>query len=253
MTHAPELTILDDGDAVTSEAARMIAAVIADTPGAVLGLATGRTPLAVYARLREDAAAGKLSFEGVRSFNLDEYLGLPPEHPASYHSYMRREFFDHVDLRAGDWHLPDGMADDPAAAGGRYEVAIRQAGGIDLQLLGIGENGHIGFNEPGAPFDSRTRKVALAASTIAANASEFPDGQTPPSHALTMGIATILEARRIVLLATGSKKAKALDAMLSGTIDPAVPASALRLHPAVTILCDKEAASCLQDGNAAVR
>ncbi len=245
MTYQPELSVLKDGNAVASTAARVIAAHIEDSPAAVLGLATGRTPLAVYADLRGRVARGELSFDGVRCFSLDEYQGLPPGHPASYHSYMCRELFDHVDIRQDDWHLPDGTADDLAAAGAGYEAAIRHAGGVDLQLLGIGENGHIGFNEPGAPFESRTREVALAASTIRANASEFPPGDTPPTHALTMGIGTILEARRILLLATGSRKAKAVAAMMTGPIDPAVPASALRLHPAVTILCDAEAASCL--------
>lgn len=246
MTQPPDLQVFESRDAVAREAARLVALCIRARSQPVLGLATGRTPLAVYAELRQQVARGALSFAGVRCFNLDEYRRLSPEHPASYHAYMRRELFEHVDIRPGDWALPDGMA-DPVEAGERYESEIRAAGGIDLQLLGIGENGHIGFNEPGASFDSRTREVQLASSTIQANAPEFPEGETPPSHALTMGIGTILETRRILLLATGGRKAEALAAMFHGPVDPEVPASALRLHPGVTVLCDTEAASCLHE------
>ena len=237
----PTLRTFDDADAVADAAAAEIVAFVTGTSRPVLGLATGRTPLAVYARLRAAHEAGRIGFAAATTFNLDEYRGIDPDHPASFHRYMRRELFDHVDLPPGRCHLPDG-AGDPDAAAMRYEAAIRAAGGIGLQLLGIGRNGHIGFNEPGSAFDSRTREVPLSASTLAANAPDFPQEETPPATAITMGIGTILDARRILLLVTGTSKAGALAATLSGMPDRDRPASALRLHPDVTILCDRAAA-----------
>ena len=244
MTDSIELRVVADAGAVAAEGAEEIARCIQSSPRSVLGLATGRTPVAVYARLRAMQAARRISFAGVTTFNLDEYGGLPPDHPASYHRYMRRELFDHVNIAPGAWHVPDGMT-APGPASAAYETTIRNAGGIDLQLLGIGENGHIGFNEPGSPFDSRTREVTLAPSTREANAAEFPAGEAPPETAITMGIGTILEARRILLLATGPRKAAALAAALCGPVGPEMPASALRLHPAVTIIADRAAAAGL--------
>ncbi|SDF00874.1 glucosamine-6-phosphate deaminase [Limimaricola pyoseonensis] len=231
----PRVEILDSATDVAERAAARIAAACA-APSPVLGLATGRTPLAVYAALRERIAPGGLRLDHATFFNLDEYAGLPPGHPASFASYMRRELFDPASVPEGRWHLPDGNG-GPAEADG-YEAAIAAAGGIGLQLLGIGRNGHVGFNEPGAAHDSRTRRVRLTEQTRQANAPDFPAGTPVPEHAVTMGIGTILEAREILLLATGAAKAEALAAALEGPVTEAVPASALQRHPRVTVLCD---------------
>lgn len=242
--HRPEIRVLDDADAVADTAAALILGMVARRPDAVLGLATGRTPLEVYARLRAAAAAGA-RLGRIRSFNLDEYRGLPPDHPASYRAYMRRELFDPIGLPDDRWHIPDGLG-APEAAADAFEAASRDAGGIDLQLLGIGENGHIGFNEPAASLDSRTREVELAPSTRVANTADFPPGEEPPRTAITMGIATIFEARRLLLLAVGARKAKALAAAPSGPVLPTIPASAIRLHPHATVLADPAAAALLE-------
>jgi glucosamine-6-phosphate deaminase len=245
----PQPLILTDEAALADFVAGRVAERLSARPGLVLGLATGQTFMAVYDRLAAARRRGTVSFAGATSFNLDEYVGLPGEHPASYHAFMRRCLFGRVDIDPERAHLPDGMAADPEAEARRYEAAIVAAGGIDLQLLGIGENGHIGFNEPGAPFGSRTRVVALDASTRGANRRFFPEGEAVPERAITMGVATILEARAIVLAATGTRKAAALHAALAGPVSPACPASVLRRHPAVTIVCDEEAAAELLAGS----
>jgi glucosamine-6-phosphate deaminase len=188
--------------------------------------------------LAEAHAQRRLSFARVTSFNLDEYCGLPADHPSTFLAYMREKLFSLVDIDASKAHLPDGSAVDPDAVAAAYEASIAKAGGIDLQLLGIGQNGHIGFNEPGSPAISRTRRVSLSPLTLAANAADFPSGEMPPPHAITMGIATILEAREIILLATGAGKAAALEAAINGPVSENCPASFLRLHPHVTIVCD---------------
>ncbi|MFZ5815147.1 MAG: glucosamine-6-phosphate deaminase [Bacillota bacterium] len=230
--------VYTDYAALSRRAAELVAELVRAKPGAVLGLPTGATPKGFYRAL----AASGLSLAGVTTFNLDEYVGLPREHPESYYTYMKQHLFDHVDLRPENCHLPDGMAADAAAECRRYEEAIRAAGGIDLLLLGLGLNGHIGFNEPGTPWDSRTRKVALAEETRQANARFFDNPDEVPTHALTMGIGTILEARRILLLASGAAKAAIVREMLEGVPRVEVPATALQTHPAVTVLLDKEAA-----------
>jgi len=209
-----------------------------------LGLATGRTPLAVYTALRDRVATGQLSLAHAICFNLDEYSGLPAGHPASFESYMRRELFGPIGLPDDRWHLPDG--DGGPAEARSFEAAIVAAGGIGLQLLGIGRNGHIGFNEPGAAHDSRTRQVRLTEQTRQANAQDFPASTAVPEYAVTMGIGTILEAREILLMATGTAKAEALAAALQGPVIEAVPASALQRHSRVTVLCDAAAAQFLR-------
>lgn len=240
-----KLHVLHDAEAVARAGAALIADRIRQGQARVLGLATGRTPIRVYALLVEEFAAGRLSLNGITTFNLDEYMGLPQGHPSSYRTYMERHLFAGSDADRSRTHVPIGHDSDPATAARAYEAMIAAAGGIDLQLLGIGTNGHIGFNEPGSPFDSRTRVVPLAPSTRAANAGDFPEGETPPEEAITMGIGTILEAREILLLASGSAKADAVAAMLQGSIGPACPASALRLHPNVRVICDRDAAAAL--------
>jgi glucosamine-6-phosphate deaminase len=235
--------VLDDAGAVADYAAAHIVGRLAAKPDLVLGLPTGETPRGIYVRLAEAYRTGKVSFARASSFNLDEYRGLPPDHPASYHAYMREMLFRHVDIDPARTHLPDGLASDATAEGRRYEKAIAEAGGIGLMVLGIGGNGHIGFNEPGSPFDSRTRAVRLTEATREANGRSFPEGETVPEFAITMGIATILDAREILLVATGHAKAEALAAALAGPETPQCPASVLRRHPAVTIVCDTAAAA----------
>ncbi len=228
-----------------ARAARQVVATIAAKPGAALGLATGATFAPVYAALVAAHRAGEVSFARVASFNLDEYVGLPAAHPQSYRSEMRRMLFDHVDIDPARAHLPDGNAADPDAEAARYDRAIAAAGGIDLQLLGLGVNGHIGFNEPSSSLGSRTRTKDLAPPTIAANRRFFPAGEEPPRQSITMGVATIMEARDILLLATGAAKAAALRATVEGPVTAFCPASALQFHPRVTVLCDEAAASGL--------
>jgi glucosamine-6-phosphate deaminase len=189
----------------------------------------------MYARIVGECSRSYHCFRDVTTFNLDEYVGVPREHPASYFSYMTRHLFAHVDIDPRKAHLPDGNAPDPDAECRRYEDEIRVAGGLALTFLGLGRNGHIGFNEPGTPFESRTRLVELTQSTRHANAADFPDGHVP-SHAITMGISTILESRRIVLLVAGEGKAEAVEKLRGGEITETFPASALWMHGDVTVL-----------------
>ena len=239
---SPTLVVRPTREAAEGVVADFLAASIRQSAGIVLGLATGRSMVGVYRRLVEAHRAGELSFARTRSFNLDEWCGLAPTHPASFAAYMRNHLFGHVDIAPAAWHLPAAGAPD---AGPAYEAAIAAAGGIDVQLLGIGRNGHIGFNEPGSARTSRTRIVTLDASTRAAAAGDFPPGESVPQTAMTMGVATILEARRIVLLATGAAKAEALAAALEGPETPANPASFLKSHPRVSIVADRAAAAHL--------
>lgn len=201
----------------------------------VLGLPTGRTPLGMYERIVQECSREYHCFRDVSTFNLDEYVGVAPDHPASYAAYMKHHLFDHVDIDPARTHIPHGTAPDLDAECARYEARIRAAGGIALTFLGLGRNGHIGFNEPGSPFDARTRIVELTESTRQANADFFESGAVP-THAITMGIATILESRSIVLLVDGRGKEEAVQRLRSGAIDEAFPASALWNHSDVTVL-----------------
>jgi glucosamine-6-phosphate deaminase len=225
-----------------------VAGKIHEKPDAVLLLPTGTTPLGMYRRLVRLHDEGGLSFARATFFNLDEYLGLPPDHPASYRVYMRENFYDHIDADPGRVHVPDGSAPDPEAECERYEAAIREAGGADLCVLGIGRNGHIGFNEPGAPFDSRTRVVRLSESTRLVNAADFEENRAP-EKAITVGMATVFEAREILLLASGANKANAVAAAIEGEVSEDVPASMLRRHPNVTFLLDHAAAAAMELGD----
>ena len=216
-------------------AAELMLAAIRDHPRIVLGLPTGRTPIGMYERVVRECAREYHCFRDVTTFNLDEYAGVPPEHPGSYATYMKQHLFSHVDLDPSQAHLPNGMAPDLDAECERYEREIRDAGGLELTFLGLGRNGHIGFNEPGSSLDARTHVVRLTESTRKANAEFFHEGDVP-THAITMGIATILESRRIVLLVAGSGKETALERLRSGEITTDFPASALWKHGDVTVL-----------------
>jgi len=225
----------DSSDQLADHAASLLLTAIQHDPRIVLGLPTGRTPIGMYERVVSECSREYRCFRDVSTFNLDEYAGVPRDHPGSYYTYMRRHLFDHVDIDPKNAHIPDGKAPDLDAECARYEDAIREAGGLSVTLLGLGRNGHIGFNEPGTPFDARTRVVELTPSTRAANAEFFPDGNVP-SRAITMGIATILESRAIVLLAAGAGKREAIERLRSGVIDQAFPASALWKHANVSVL-----------------
>lgn len=240
-----KVLICEDEQGAVTRAAGLIADHVAAHPDAVLGLATGGTMLPLYERLIALHRAG-LSFARVTSFNLDEYVGLPAEHPASYHSYMRQALFDHLDIDASRTHLPRGDAPDPHIESDRYEAAIAAAGGIGLQLLGLGQNGHIGFNEPTSSLASATRVKTLTKSTRIANRPYFGPGETPPEYAITMGVGTILSARECLLLATGEAKAAAAAAMIEGPVSAVCPASALQMHPKATVVLDRESAAQLR-------
>ena len=243
--YTPSVEIVGSAAAAAERAAERIIAWMSNRSPLTLGLATGATMTPLYARLVAAHRAGLISFREVTSFNLDEYVGVAAGSPASFHRYMQDHLLEHVDIEAARARIPNGMADDVAAEAASYEEQIAASGGIDLLLLGIGANGHIGFNEPGSNFASRTREVSLDEATRIANAGGFSDLASVPRRAITMGVATILEARHILLIATGSEKAAAVAAAIEGPIGSACPASALRLHRNVEIICDEQAAAAL--------
>ncbi len=238
-----EVIVRPDADAAADLAARLIAARLRAKPDLVLGLATGRTMERVYDRLAAMAAGGGLGFALCRTFNLDEYIGLPPGDERSYRRYMERHLFGRVDVDPANTHVPDGTAADLRAEAAAYEARIRAAGGIDLQLLGIGEAGHIGFNEPLSALMSRTRDKALTPTTRRQNAPMFDgDPDRVPARALTMGVGTILDARELLLLATGTAKAAVVAKAVEGPITAMISASALQLHPNCKVVLDEAAA-----------
>ena len=232
-------------DAVSLTAA-IVARALQERPNLVLGLATGRTMEAVYALLVRFHQDDGLDFSLVRTFNLDEYIGLPPEDPNSYRHYMNKHLLDEVNIDARNAHLPDGMAPDVDEECRRYEERIKDCGGIDLQLLGIGKTGHIGFNEPLSAMQSRTRAKALTPQTLEQNAPMFGGIDHMPRRAITMGVGTILEAKRCLLLATGGSKADIIAKAVEGPVTSMISASALQLHPRCTVIVDDAAASRLQ-------
>ncbi len=225
-------------------AERVIAQVNAN-PHSVLGLPTGSTAIGMYAELVAAYHGDIVSFRDVTTFNLDEYCGLAPENPQSYHYFMNEHLFKYIDIKANRVHIPDGLVDDPALVCGNYELAIREAGGIDLQVLGLGNNGHIGFNEPDDHFPVRTHCVDLTPSTREANSRLFNSIDEVPWKAYTMGVGTIMQAREILVLVSGAQKAKILKEVMEGPVKPEVPASILQMHRDVTIIADKEAATQL--------
>ena len=230
----------------SAEAARIAAATIRAKPAAVLGLATGSTPLRFYDELAAMHGRGDLDFSQVTTFNLDEYVGLGPQHRQSYAWFMREHFFSRVNIAPERVHIPDGLARDIPAHCADYEASIRATGGIDLQLLGVGTDGHIGFNEPSSSLGSRMRLKTLNERTLRDNARFFTSPDEVPRHVITMGVGTILEARRCLVLAFGEAKATAVAAMVEGPVTANVPASALQFHASCTLLVDEPAACRLQ-------
>ena len=240
-----EVVILPGPDEIASVAADVVVALLARRPDAVVGLATGSSPLGVYRSLTSRHGAGEVTFADAQAFLLDEYVGLPAEHPQRYRSVIGEVFEQYVDFAPGAVRGPDGNAADLPAACARYEAAIAAAGGVDVQLLGIGTDGHIAFNEPGSSLSSRTRVKTLTEQTRADNARFFTSTSEVPRHVLTQGLGTISDARHLLLLATGAGKAAAVQAMVEGPVSAYCPASVLQLHPHATVLLDEDAASLL--------
>jgi glucosamine-6-phosphate deaminase len=243
-----EVIIRPNPEEVAELASLLIAARLRAKPGLVLGLATGRTMEQVYDRLVAKHQEGGLDFSRCRTFNLDEYIGVPPEDEHSYRFYMNHHLFNRVNIDLANTRVPDGMATDLRAGAARYELLIQEAGGIDLQLLGIGEAGHIGFNEPLSALKSRTREKALTPVTRKQNAAMFggnPDNV--PERAVTMGVGTILDARELLLLATGAAKASILAKAVEGPITAMISASAIQLHPSCKVIIDAAAARELKE------
>ena len=238
-----ELVRAKDYNDMSRKAANVISAQVILKPESVLGLATGDTPKGTYLQLAEWQKKGDCSFAKVSSYNLDEYVGLTPDHPQSYHYFMRKNFFDLVDIDLANTHVPDGAAADIEQACNDYDRIVAAAGYPDLQLLGIGRNGHIGFNEPDDHFARGTHCVDLTESTIEANSRLFDSIDEVPRQAVSMGIQTIMYARRILVLASGKDKAQAVRDMVFGLITPRVPASILQLHPNCTVIADEAALS----------
>lgn len=245
-----EVLIQSDAKAASQMAARHIASLIREKPDAVLGLATGNTPLALYAELIRLHREEGLDFQHVRTFNLDEYVGLKPGHPSSYNHFMWDHFFQHINISPSRVFVPSGQIEGSAIPKycAMYEEEIRRAGGLDLQVLGIGSDGHIGFNEPGSSLASRTRIKTLTDRTRGDNALFFENAAAVPHHVITMGVGTIMEAREICLLAFGGNKAGAVAAAVEGPVTASVPASILQLHPVVKAFLDEEAAEKLSRG-----
>src|SRR5205809_6075857 len=238
-----EVVIKRDYEQMSKAAAQLVVDVLNTKPNAVLGMATGSTPLGLYQELVRLYKAGHVDFSRVTTFNLDEYVGLPANHPQSYHYFMREHFFQHVNIPQHNINIPSGTTSNYPAFCQWYEGRIAECGGIDVQILGIGTDGHIAFNEPGSSLSSRTRLKTLAKQTIDDNARFFKSREEVPIYAITMGVGTILEARTIVLLANGKKKADAVAQAVEGPVTSMITASALQMHPLVKVYTDEEAAS----------
>lgn len=230
-----------DYDEMSLKAYEAMKIVLTEKPEAVLGLATGSTPIGLYKCMIADYKAGAVSYKNMTSINLDEYVGLPVTHPESYRSFMNRNLFDHIDIKPENTHVPDGLAEDLQKAADEY-TAFAEAHPIDVQILGIGANGHIGFNEPGTPFDSHTHVVTLKEGTRRDNARFFDnDISLVPTHAVTLGMKDIMNAKAIILLASGAGKADAVAKMIKGPVSTDCPASILQTHPNVLVVTDEAA------------
>jgi glucosamine-6-phosphate deaminase len=234
---------------MSKQAGKLMVEKIRSNPSMVLGLATGSTPIGVYQYLIKDHKDNSSSYKNIKTINLDEYIGLPFGDSNSYHDFMRKNLFNHLDIQHENTYIPNGNAKDLDIECARYETLIQEIGGIDLQILGIGENGHIGFNEPGTAFDSHTHIVKLAENTRMANSRFFQSIADVPTHAITMGIASILDSREIFLLASGVKKAQAIARLMTGKWSEDFPASALMHHKNVTIIADEDALTVFDKEN----
>jgi len=237
--------VKNDYEELSRTGAQIIAELVRKKPNSVLGFATGSTPLGLYRELIRLHRNEGLDFSKVTTFNLDEYVSLPPEHDQSYHYFMRENLFKHINVDRRFVYLPMGMAQDVAAHCDWYEEQIEKCGGIDLQILGIGANGHIAFNEPGSSLGSRTRIKTLTGTTREANARFFKKSEEVPKYAITMGVGTIMDARSLLLVASGEGKAGAMQATIEGPITAMVPATIVQMHRRATIILDREAASKL--------
>lgn len=239
--------ITKDYDAMSRRAAKFVRELIERKPDAVIGFATGSTPIGLYKELIRMHKEEGIDFSKIVTFNLDEYIGLPKDHPQSYHTFMWENLFKHINVNPSNVHIPDGTVPDVEAYCQWYEERIKKFGGIDLQILGIGRDGHIGFNEPGSSLGSRTRVKTLARETIEDNARFFDgDINKVPRQAITMGVGTIMEAKILLLLASGRNKAEAVKRTVEGPITAMVPASIMQLHPKAILVLDEEAASLLE-------
>ena len=240
-----QIHLFDNAAQVGKAAATLMAAQVIRKPDSVIGLATGSTPIPTYQELINLCKGGVLDFSRVKSFNLDEYCNLPVGHECSYHSFMKESLFDHINIEAENTHVPDGNAKNPQEECARYDMAINRAGGIDVQILGIGRNGHIGFNEPADAFVYGCHIVNLTQSTIEANRRFFDSEKDVPRQAISLGVGSIMNARQVLLLATGEDKAEAIRKAICEDINPRTQASILRTHPDVIFLLDKAAAGLL--------
>lgn len=237
--------VVDDYDALSDRAAEIVTEQIRRKPNSTIGFATGGTPKGLYKRLIENHRRRGLDFSKVTTFNLDEYVGLPPEHDQSYHYYMWENLFNHINVNPSRVHIPHGMADDIDEFCRWYEQRIEESGGIDLQILGIGANGHLAFNEPGSSLGSRTRIKTLTEKTVRDNARFFDDPDEVPEYAITMGIGTIMEANKLLLIASGERKAQAIKKTLEGPVTAMCPSTIVQLHRHAHVIIDDEAASAL--------
>lgn len=242
---APTVVVAQSPDEFAGAVAVQVKRQLHARSSSVLALPTGQTPIGVYAELSRRCREEEISFVDVRTFNLDEFVGLPADHPASFETYMMAHLFSHIDIDLAKVHIPNGNAANLEQECRAYEREIAAVGGIDLAIVGIGANGHIAFNEPGTPFDSRTRVIELTTSSKAAHAVEFGGIDQVPELAITMGIGTILQSRRIVLLALGADKAEIVARAIEGPVTTDVPASALQTHPNVLVMLDRAAAANL--------
>ena len=239
-----KVIITENYDEMSKKAAEIMIELVKKNPNAILGLATGSSPIGMYKAMAEDCANGGASYKNVSTVNLDEYVGLTADHDQSYAYFMRTNLFDHIDIDQKNTNLPCGSAPDAQAECDRYN-ALLETMKQDVQVLGLGSNGHIGFNEPNTPFDSVTHLVDLTENTIKDNSRLFNSIDEVPRQALSMGIKNIMQAKSILMIVSGKNKAEAVRGMVKGEITPSLPASVLQLHPFVTVICDKDAASLL--------
>lgn len=238
--------VVEDYEELSLRAAGKVATLVRKKPNAVIGFATGSTPIGLYKQLIRLHKEEGLDFSGITTFNLDEYIGLAPDHPQSYNKFMWEELFAEINVRREAVNIPIGNVEDVDRFCVNYERSIVEAGGLDMQILGIGKNGHLAFNEPGSSLQSRTRRTALTRNTIASNARFFDSPNQVPRFAITMGVGSIMEARQLLMLASGADKAAAIQAALEGPVSIMMPASIMQMHPDVRVILDAAAAAELE-------